>query len=156
MARPVSLARSAVLARLLLGFLAGFLATLTFHQIGLWGLHAAGVTPAIPWVTAPVPPFGVPQVISIAFWGGVWGVVFVLVEPVLARGYIGYWIAAALFGAICPTLVSWFVVLPLKGQPAGNGFHVPAVFVGPLVNGLWGLGTLMFLGVLTGWRGRPG
>ena len=27
-----------------------------------------------PYSTAPVPPFGVPQVLSWSFWGGVWGV----------------------------------------------------------------------------------
>jgi hypothetical protein len=56
-----------------------------------------------------------------------------------------YWIGAIIFGAIFPTLVAWFVVFPLKGLPAGLGFHFPGILVGPIVNGLWGLGTVVFL-----------
>ncbi|HEV8033122.1 MAG TPA: hypothetical protein VGP42_19065 [Stellaceae bacterium] len=156
MARSASLTYSTSVSRLVLGFAAAFLATLTFHQIGLEILHLIGVTPGTPYNTAPVPPFGVPQVISLAFWGGIWGIVFVLVEPWLARSPGGYWVAAIIFGAIFPTGASWFIVAPLKSLPLGYGFHFPGLLVGPIVNGLWGLGTALFLGVLTGWRGRPG
>src|SRR5437868_15082229 len=100
MARSASLTLSTSTTRLLLGFLAAFLATLTFHQIGIWLLHAVGVTPAIPWAAEAVPPFGVPRVISLAFWGGLWGIIFVLVEPWLVRSPGGYWIGAIVVGAI--------------------------------------------------------
>lgn len=137
-------------ARLVLGFAAGFIATLVFHQIGLLVLHFAGMTSAMPYNPRPVPPFGVPQFISLAFWGGVWGIILVMAEPLFARGAVAYWIAAIVFGAILPTLVAWLVVLPLKGLPAGRGFHIPGVFVGPIVNGLWGLGTAVFLRLTAG------
>src|SRR6266699_2492788 len=100
MARSASLTFTASASRLALGFVAAFLATLTFHQIGLEILHLTGVTPNSPYNTASVPPFGLPQVISLAFWGGVWGIIFVLVEPWLARSPGGYWVAAIIFGAI--------------------------------------------------------
>ena len=74
-----------------------------------------------------------------------WGIVFVLVEPWLSRSPGGYWVGSIIFGAIFPTLVAWFVVLPLKGLPVGNGFHFPGILVGPIVNGVWGLGTALFL-----------
>ena len=153
MARSASLTFTASASRLALGFLAAFLATLTFHQIGIWLLHELAITPATPWATEPVPPFGLPRIISLAFWGGLWGIVFVLVEPWLARSPGGYWIAAIVFGAIVPTLVFWFVVLPLRGAPVGGGFRWPGITVGPIVDALWGLGTAVFLGVLSGWRG---
>jgi hypothetical protein len=140
--------------RLLFGFVAAFLATLTFHQIGLGLLHLAEITRATPWALHPVPPLGVPAVVSLAFWGGVWGIPFVLAERRLARGRGGYWAGAILFGAIFPTLVAWFVVAPLKGYPAGFGFDWPELVVDPIVNGLWGFGTALFLGAMTGWR-RP-
>jgi hypothetical protein len=59
---------------LVLGFIAGFLATLIFHQ-GLWyllyGIHFIPADlPA--WPLDPIPPFA-PSVISKSFWGGVWG-----------------------------------------------------------------------------------
>ena len=152
MARSASLTVSASATRLLLGFVAAFLATLTFHQIGIWGLHAVGLTGATPWTTTPIPPFGVPSVISLAFWGGVWGILFVLVERFLARSPGGYWVGATLFGAIVPTLVLMFVVFPLKGRPIGGGFAWQLIVTLLIAHGLWGLGTAVFLGVLSGWR----
>jgi hypothetical protein len=56
---------------LILGFIAGFIATLIFHQ-GLWYLlnQVNLIPPERPaWPLDPIPPFGVPSVISKAFWG---------------------------------------------------------------------------------------
>ncbi len=152
MALSASLTESISGMRLLLGFVAAFVATLTFLQIGLGLLHLIGMTPTVPYDFKGVPPFGVPWVISLAFWGGVWGIVFVLVEPYLARSPGGYWVGAIIFGAVFPTLVSWLVVAPLKGLPLGYGFHFPGILVSLIVNGLWGLGTALFLALLTRWR----
>jgi len=80
----------------------------------------------------------------------------VLLEPWFIRSPGGYWFAAIVFGAIFPTAVSWFVVSPLKTGAIAPVFAWPRIVIGPIVNGLWGLGTAFFLGVLTGWRGRPG
>jgi hypothetical protein len=85
MAQSVSLQSSSSAARLLFGFIAGLVATLIFHQIGLLLLHFVGMTPNMPYNMNSVPPFGVPQFISLSFWGGVWGLIFVLVEPYLVR-----------------------------------------------------------------------
>lgn len=71
------------------------------------------------------------------------GIVLVAPWPVRSPGR--YWVGAILFGVIFPIFVAWFVVFPLKGLPPANGFHVPGVCVGPIVNGLSGLGTAMFL-----------
>jgi hypothetical protein len=151
MAQSISLQSSASATRLLFGFIAGFIATLVFHQIGLLLLHFVGMTPGMPYNMHRVAPFGVPQFISLAFWGGVWGIVFVLVERVIARSPGGYWVGAIIFGAVFPTAVSWFIVAPLKGLPVGYGFRYPGLLVGPIVNGLWGLGTAVFLS----WMPRP-
>ena len=59
-------------SRVAYGFIAGCIAVLLFHQGALLALHLAGIAPS-PWNIAPVPPFGVPAVVSAAFWGGVWG-----------------------------------------------------------------------------------
>ena len=142
-------------ARIVVGFGAAFLATLVFHQLGVELCHLIGLTPNAPYSLRPVPPFGVPQVISLAFWGGVWGIVFVLAERLIARCPGGYWLGAIFFGAIVPTVFSWLVVAPLKGLPHGYGFNFPGLFVGPIVNGLWGLGTGVFLTVLPGGGRRP-
>jgi hypothetical protein len=128
--------------RALLGFIAGFLATIIFHQIALQLLHMAGVTPRAAWPMQPVPPFGVPAVISLSFWGGVWGAVMI---PIIDR-FRGtqYWIWAIVFGAIAPTLVAWFIVAPLKHQPIAGGWKPATMMIGPIVNAAWGLGTALF------------
>jgi hypothetical protein len=136
---------AAMAARLGHGFVAGFLATLVFHQSGLALLHRVGLFGGSAFNMRPVPPFGVPAVIQLAFWGGVWGIVFALVERVISRCPGGYWLGAVLFGAVVPTLVLWFVVLPLKGLPVGNGFHFRDVVVALVIHGLWGFGTAVFL-----------
>ncbi len=123
------------------GFVAGAVAVLIFHQVALGVLHLVGLTPASPWSFAPTAPIGVPAVVSAAFWGGLWGVLLVAVAPRVARSPG----LAALFGAVALTLVAWFVVLPLKGLPAGGGFAWPGVLVGPIVNGAWGLGVPLLL-----------
>jgi hypothetical protein len=126
--------------RILLAFAAGFLAVLVFHQGGLAILNALGLTDRAPFALDPTKPFGVPQVISSAFWGGLWGIVLAYVfrsKLTYARGFT--------FGAIAPTLVALLIVLPLKGQPIGGGWD-PQIIVGALIlNGLWGLGTAIFL-----------
>jgi hypothetical protein len=133
---------------LVVGFVSGFLAVLVFHQGALAVLHAMQWTPAGPYPMRAVAPFGVPQVLSLAFWGGVWGV---LLAATLARlDGAKLVVAATIFGAVLPTLVAWFVVAPLKGQPAAAGFAMPGMLVGPIVNAAWGLGT--GLGLL--WFGR--
>jgi hypothetical protein len=150
MAQSISLQSWNSAIRLLAGFVAGFLATLVFHQIGVLLLHFAGLTPNLPYNLRPVPPFRVPQFLSLAFWGGVWGIIFVLAEGAIARSPGGYWVGGVIFGAVFPTGFSWLAVAPLKHLPLGYGFHFPGVLVGPIVNGLWGLGTAMFLLLMTG------
>jgi len=125
-------------------FLAGFLSTLVFHQGLLAILHATGALPRAPYSMEPTAPLHVPAVLSLAFWGGVWGILLWLVIAG-AQGSPRYWLLALVFGAIAPSLVALLVVLPLKGQPAGGGWK-PAVVVGALLlNGAWGLGVAVFM-----------
>jgi hypothetical protein len=124
--------------RALLGFVAGFVATLVFHQIALQLLHMAGMAPNPAWPMKPVPPFGVPQVISLAFWGGVWGAIMI---PVIDRRRGAYYAIAIVFGAILPTLVAWFLVAPLKHQPVASGWNPQRMMIGPIVISAWGFGT---------------
>src|SRR4051812_49930111 len=83
------------------GFIAGFLGVLIFHQLMLGLLHLIGLTAGQPYALRLVPPFGVPAVLSAAFWGGIWGIVFVAVHHRFPRGST-YWVAAFLFCAIFP------------------------------------------------------
>jgi hypothetical protein len=131
--------------RIFFGFFAGFMATLTFHQLTLEVLHVVQVWPAGAYNMLPVPPFGVPDVISLAFWGGVWGIPLALILPLPYRGGAVYWIGAILFGAVLPTAAVFYVVGPLKGFPLPGVPHYPVIAVAPIVNAMWGLGTAVFL-----------
>lgn len=144
--------------RLLFGFLAGFLAVLAFHQSAIGVLYLSGVLTNAPWSFAPTVPLGIPQVLSAAFFGGLWGILLALIEPRFPRG-AAYWMAAFVFGAVAPSLVGWFVVQPLKGLPIGNGFPMKGVAIALFVNGCWGVGAALLFSLLNrsaiGARGRP-
>ncbi len=132
------------------GFLAGFLATLIFHQLTLAVLWNLGVAPFGPFSMAATQPFGVPAVFSLAFWGGVWGILFAFVQNRFPRR-AGYWVTAFFFGAILPSLVALCVVLPLKGRPVGGGWGAKLLVTAFLVNGAWGIGTALIFGALSRW-----
>ncbi len=122
-------------------FIAGFLATLTFHQAIIWLFHKRGLTPRAPWAMDPTWPFRIPSVISLAFWGGVWGIV--LIALISRWQGPAFWLAAAGLGGLLPTLVAIFVVMPLKKMSLGAA--TPKLFVGGLiVNAAWGIGTAVF------------
>jgi hypothetical protein len=129
--------------RLVLAFVAGALAVPVFHQILLWILNAAGIVPVAPFSMAPTRPLGVPEIISLSFWGGVWGVIFALTLPRWFRG-AAYWIAALVAGGVVLTLVFMFVVWPLKmGRLPPN--PVGLFVIGFLLNAAWGIGWALFL-----------
>ena len=132
--------------RWIVAFIAGFLAVFCFHQVAVGLLHSAGVIPSAPFSLTKTSPFGVPAVVSSAFWGGLWALVMMAVlkqtkGPVL-------WLKAAIFGGLAPTLVALLIVAPLKG----HGFdlaQLPTRFaIGFVLNALWGIGTLVFLRAL--------
>lgn len=135
---------------LILGFVAGFLATLIFHQ-GLWYIfNHIGVIPPerAAWAVDPVPPFGVPEMLSKAFWGGVWGLALAAILAQIEGAM--YWIAWIVVGAVALTAVAFYVVPPLKGQSIPSLW--PRFFVGLMLNGAWGFGTALFLRVLSAVR----
>ncbi|OZB15697.1 MAG: hypothetical protein B7X58_06165 [Marinobacter sp. 34-60-7] len=120
-------------------FIAGFLSTLVFHQ-GLFGLfYLAGVVPAAPFNLTPVPPLGVPAVVSLAFFGGLWGIVLWAIAGRLAGAM--HWLLHALIGAVGPTAVAMLVVFPMKGLDV-----TAQTWIGGLIlNGVWGLGVAVFM-----------
>jgi hypothetical protein len=124
---------------IVVGFIAGAVAVLIFHQGAVVLLNALELTERAPYSMQPTQPYGVPQVWSLAFWGGVWGALF----AVLLRRLDGARLVAAslVLGAVLPTIVAWFVVAPLKSQPVAAGLVPMAMAFGVIVNAAWGLGT---------------
>lgn len=131
--------------RIILAFVAGFIATLVFHQGGLALMHQLGLTDRAPFNMNPTKPFGVPTVFSLAFWGGVWGILLALF---LGTRKTGWHLRALIFGALLPTAVAFFVVAPLKGLPFGAGWDPKLILGGVILNGLWGLGTALIYRLL--------
>src|ERR1700682_6524611 len=129
--------------RLILAFVAGALAVPIFHQILLWILHAVGIVPTDPFSMERTKPLGVPTIVSISFWGGVWSFLFALILPRWFSG-TAYWIAAPVAGGLALTLVFMIVVWPLKvgGRPP----HLVGLFIiGFLLNAAWGIGWALLL-----------
>lgn len=129
------------------GFLAGALSVLVFHQLGFHFAAELGYGRSNLYSMRPVPPWGVPTIVSQAFWGGLWGILGALVVtrlPGLLNGALG-WI---LFSITLVLAVNWFVVLPIKGAPVGGGWRLPGVVVVPIVYALWGFGMWVFYAFL--------
>jgi hypothetical protein len=120
-------------------FISGFLATLIFHQ-GLFGVfYLAGIVPMAPFNMSPVPPLGVPSVLSLAFFGGLWGMVLWLLLGRFSR--IIFWPGNVIVGAIGPTAVAMLLVFPIKGWEVSAQTWTG----GLMLNGFWGLGVALFL-----------
>ena len=124
-------------------FVAGFLSTLMFHQAVIGLFYLAGIFSRAPWNLAPVPPLGVPSVLSLAFWGGVWGIpIWYLMRHATGTAY---WMRAIVFGAIGPTVVAILVVARIKSGTFDAVSDVKFWIGGLIVNGAWGLGLAMLM-----------
>lgn len=135
------------------GFVAGALSVITVMAAAWWLTRAAGYIPATAnplWSWAPpVPPFGVPRVINLAFWGGVWG----LVLAILFRGLSGarYWLAWIIAGAIAVAATAIFIVPTIKGE-AIRALTTESLLRSAFLNGMFGLGTGLWNMILGGTR----
>jgi hypothetical protein len=139
----------------LLGFICGALAVVVFHQGTLYVLYhqfpliksLTGAADAFRPATAgfgmrPVPPLGVPQIVSMVFWGGMWGILLAALirwagMPDLLTGFV--------LGAVVCTVVGFTVVAQLRGAPmwAGGNSHVWIRAI--LLNGAFGWGTAFLM-----------
>ena len=135
-------------SRILLGFGVGALSHVVFQGALGTAYFAAGLIPGLPWSLEPSPPFGVPTTVNLAFWAGLWGVAYALLEPRLTArvGRIGGGLA---FG-VAALLVRWFVVLPLKGAPVAEGLVPSLVLVYLGFHLAFGVGLAVIFGAALG------
>lgn len=135
------------------GFAAGVLSVLTVMAAVWWLLQAAGFLPAraLPlWSLTPrIPPFGVPRVVNLAFWGGVWGLVLSLLFRELSGAI--YWLSWLLAGAISIAATGLFLVPMIKGL-AMPPITPQRLALTAMIDGAFGLGAGLWLTIL----GRPG
>ncbi|WP_439574427.1 hypothetical protein [Phreatobacter sp.] len=93
-----------VVVRILLGFIAGALAVLMFHQPTIWGLTQLGLASGAVYQMTPNP-WGVPTIANQCFWGGMWGVLFVLLWD--RQGWDARGSLMGLFFGISAGLIAW-------------------------------------------------
>jgi hypothetical protein len=130
--------------RAFLGFVAAAISVLTFHQ-GMWALlYGLGAMPMPPFPIRPMPPFSVPLIVDLCFWGGLYGAVFGLLRP---RFTLPLWLCGLIMGIIA-ALVGMFIVAPIKGMPIANGWMAWPILRSFLINGCWGLGVGLILPLL--------
>ena len=130
--------------RAFLGFVAAAISVLTFHQ-GVWALlYYLGGMPRPPYPINAIPPLGVPLIVDLCFWGGLYGAVFGLLRP---RFTLPLWLCGLIVGIIA-ALVSMFIVAPIKGMPIANGWMAWPIVRSFLINGAWGLGVGLILPLL--------
>jgi hypothetical protein len=135
-------------SRLLLGFGAGALSHVVFQGALGTAYFAAGLIPGLPWSLEPLPPFGVPTTVNFAFWAGLWGIAYALLEPRLTAR-VGRIQGGLVFG-VAAMLVRWFVVLPLKGAPVVEGFVPSLVVVYLGFHLIFGIGLAVIFGAALG------
>jgi ABC-type uncharacterized transport system permease subunit len=130
--------------RVFLGCIAGALAMLVFHQMTLqvcfwlgWASHAA-------YRVAHVPPFNAPMVVSITFWGAVYGGLFGLLAPLVKAPL---W-AKGMLAGLCAMALAWFVFLPLMGHQPAFGFEPWPMLRSFVAYQMWGLGMTLVLPLL--------
>lgn len=147
------MAGSTVTVRLwVAGFIAGAIGYLIGFEPMLALLNKLHLTNAPLYSLRPTAPLHLPELVSTAFWSGLWGIAFALAQRRFPRG-AGYWLLAFVFGALLPSLVAWFVVAPIKtgGIPR---FTFDRVLVAVLLNGAWGLATAVVLRAVVQGKGR--
>ena len=99
------------LKHLALGFIAGAIAVVTVHDLIRYILYAMGLFPLAPWSMQPSAVTGVPQVLSDMFWGGLWGVLFVLLLGMIPGGSLP--VQGLIYGIVAPAILGVFILVPL-------------------------------------------
>jgi hypothetical protein len=142
MEEPETVAR--LPTRIFLGCIAGAIAVLVFHQTTLQLLFWCGLAPQAAFRVAVVQPFNAPMVVSITFWGAVYGGLFAWLTARFPRSVPVKAILAGLFAM----LMSWFVVRPLAGHPVAFGWEIVPMLRSAAACFMWGLGVTLILPLL--------
>lgn len=132
---------------LFLGFVAAAISVLTVHEIIVLILKKANLLPeASPWSTKPTGPWHVPLILNSVFWGGLWGILYVLVKDNLPFALV--WEKGWVFGILI-AVISNFTLLPLiKRKPVFMGFNFKLIGCVLLILSGFGIATAVLFEVL--------
>lgn len=134
---------------LVLGFVAGAVATVTAHEIILHLLNAYGFPapraawPMTPIDQGPLASLGIPKIVSATFWGGVWGMIFAAIWGNTPQGPLT--LKGALLGIAGPAIIGLFVLVPLLTKKHALFFADAPELIAPVLLVLAGFGAV------TGW-----
>jgi hypothetical protein len=123
------------------GFIAGAIAVATAHEIINFILLKAGLFPRQPWSLQPSAVTGVPQIVSDMFWGGMWGILFVLLYSFIPGE--GPTIKGLIFGIVGPAILGVFILVPLITGRFPLFFGFDPKMVGSVLLILAGFGAAM-------------
>lgn len=132
------------LNQLIVGFLAGVVALLIFHQGTILILALLKIVPNYPYSFRSVGPLGVPSLVNSAFWSGLWGIAFTFLLPRMPANWPTL-VAGFVLGVVGPALVGWLIVAPLKGGAIMAGWDPGRLLIGALIHGMFGLGIALVL-----------
>lgn len=105
-----------MLKAMVLGFIAGAIATVTVHEIISAVFNNTAYWTGwgrVSWDLSPNE-FGVPNLVSAMFWGGLWGALFPVIFGTLPKGPLTF--KGLLYGIIGPALIGVFIAVPLLTQ----------------------------------------
>lgn len=157
------------MGRIVIGFVAGALAVLVFHQPIIWALVQGGVLPptsrvynmgplatALPPVAEAFKSFGFggwPILFNSMFWGGLWGALFGAIHhrlpggPLILKGII--------YGLIVVVVSNWILLPLIRGMLLGMpnnpffaGFVPQRLMAGALIQAGFGAGLGLIYGLL--------
>ena len=132
-----------MLADLVRGFAGAALSVVFVHQVVVFILNKLGVWAPKAYSTAPVGPLQVPTIVNSIFWGGMWGVVFVLTRHLLPA--VHPCLQGALFGLLMLVFSNSLLVPLLKGQPIFFGFDFKKILAVALILSFFGAGMAQFI-----------
>ena len=129
------------LNRACLGFCAGAIAALVFHQGLAEVFDLLGIGSMRAFRTTPTWPLGLPAIVSLTFGGGLYGAFFAVVSTRLTCSHR---LAALVYGFILGIL-ALFVFLPLRGIPMLHDGAIWPICRTLILNVSWGLGLSLIL-----------
>lgn len=128
------------------GFIAGALAVPIFHQVAQLIAFKMGIFPFAPYNMQPTNPLGIPHLLSISFWGGIWGIIFAY--TIFRMRGLSYWFWSIVGGAVLLSVVAAFIVSPLKDMGMMWEGNLAVMVFALYVNAAWGLGTAVIYSLL--------
>ena len=131
---------------LIIGFIAGALSVLVFHQGMVLLLYLMKQTPNFPWnMTAMKTGLGLPTLVNQMFWGGLWGVAFAALGHMIPIAHNV--LRGVVFGLVGPFLLGNGILVPALKQ-TGQFFWTwpaPRYVVGGLIGAAFGAGIAVIM-----------